>query len=298
MDQWPIDFFVSRRGPAAKVAQEVAQTLTDAGYTVFVQDRDIPLTANFVGEMHDALKRCRHFVALLTEDYDSSTFTREEWTNFFAAAAPFSGERRFVVLRIEDVKPRGLFAAKVYGDLFGVTDPARRRKVILAAAEARSAATFRWPKTFRGIPPHLPLFVGREGLLLEIHRAFDIQFARPSQAILHGLAGVGKTSLAAEYAHQYSEKYAGVWWITADTRMALVESLAELGGVLDLRLLGTVDAELAAKQALMRLGEATEPWLLVYDNVENPALFRDLIPGAQTNLLKRIPIILKHSQHG
>ena len=47
------DFFLSRRGSVAAVAQEVSDVLTAAGYKVFVQDYDIPLGASFVEAMHE-----------------------------------------------------------------------------------------------------------------------------------------------------------------------------------------------------------------------------------------------------
>jgi hypothetical protein len=42
------DFFLSRRGSVATIAQEVTDVLKDNGYRVFTQDYDIPLTANFI----------------------------------------------------------------------------------------------------------------------------------------------------------------------------------------------------------------------------------------------------------
>jgi hypothetical protein len=47
------DFFLSRRGSVAAIAREVTDVLTEKGYKVFVQDYDIPLTANFIEEMHE-----------------------------------------------------------------------------------------------------------------------------------------------------------------------------------------------------------------------------------------------------
>src|SRR5262245_12531777 len=115
-----VDYFISRRGASAIVAQEVADVLRAADYSVLVQDHDIPTGANFVLAMHDALKRCRHFVALLSKDYDSAPFTLDEWTNFYAIAAQSGGDRRFILLRIEDCNPQGLFSAVVFGDLVGI----------------------------------------------------------------------------------------------------------------------------------------------------------------------------------
>jgi hypothetical protein len=49
------DFFLSRRGSVASIAQEVADVLTEKGYKVFVQDYGIPLTANLIEEMHEGI---------------------------------------------------------------------------------------------------------------------------------------------------------------------------------------------------------------------------------------------------
>jgi TIR domain len=62
------DFFLSRRGSVATIAQEVTDVLTEKGYTVFVQDYDIPITANFIEEMHEAIKNAKDLIVLFTRD--------------------------------------------------------------------------------------------------------------------------------------------------------------------------------------------------------------------------------------
>lgn len=140
-DTKPVDFFISRRGSQASVAQEVAEILNGAGYSVLVQDFDIPYSANFITAMHFALKRARHLVVLLTRDYDQSDFTLAEVSNFLAAAARSAGERRLIVLRVDHCEPEGIFAGIVYADLVGVTDPHERRARVIAAAEGRPIAS-------------------------------------------------------------------------------------------------------------------------------------------------------------
>ena len=49
------DFFLSRRGSVATIAREVTDVLKENGYTVRTQDYDIPITANFIEEMHEAV---------------------------------------------------------------------------------------------------------------------------------------------------------------------------------------------------------------------------------------------------
>jgi hypothetical protein len=41
------DFFLSRRGSVATIAQDVADVLTEKGYRVLVQDYDFPLGTSF-----------------------------------------------------------------------------------------------------------------------------------------------------------------------------------------------------------------------------------------------------------
>jgi hypothetical protein len=65
-------FCLSRRGSVAAVAQEVADVLTGKGYKVAVQDYAIPLTANFIEAMHEAVKHAREMIVLFTADHEAS----------------------------------------------------------------------------------------------------------------------------------------------------------------------------------------------------------------------------------
>jgi len=282
-----VDFFVSRRGATAAIAQEVADVLIAGGHTVLVQDYDILAGANFVAVMHDALKRCRHFIALLTRDYDVSPFTTAEWTNFYAAAAQSGGERRLILFRVEDFSPQGLLAAHVFTDLVGVADAAERKRIILGAAEGRVSPAAARPKIFEHVPPRDLNFTGRDAALARLHQL--LMEAEPSAAMvqvaLHNLGGTGKTALAAEYAHRRAGSYGGVWWARAEGRALLVASLAELAGRLDAKLAEEADQEKAARAALARLGRSAMPFLLVYDNVDQPETLRDLVPTAGARVL-------------
>lgn len=59
-----------------------------------VQDYDIPLTANFVEAMHEAIKNSLDLVVLFTRDYESSPHTRREFTSFEADRAQSLEDRR------------------------------------------------------------------------------------------------------------------------------------------------------------------------------------------------------------
>ncbi len=287
-----VDFFLSRRGSVAALAQEVADVLTQADYKVIVQDYDIPLGASFVEAMHEGVKAARDLLILFTGDYEQSPYTRKEFTSFEAERLRDERERHIVVLRCDAAPLRGLLADCVYQTLVGVTDPEERKRRILAAAERRSSADRpqrRRGRTFVGVPPRIAGFTGRtdefdrlDVLLTQDRRAALTQVGR---AAVQGMGGVGKTALAVEYANRFRDLYDGVWWCPAETRAGLMTSLAALGIELEATSLAEADIEKAARAALSRLAEQGDIWLLVYDNVTSPEEIADLMPAAGARVL-------------
>ncbi|MGO9361411.1 MAG: tetratricopeptide repeat protein, partial [Xanthobacteraceae bacterium] len=306
-----VDFFLSRRGSVATVAQEVSDVLTAAEYKVIVQDYDIPLGASFVEEMHEAIKNSRDLIILFTGDYETSPYTRKEFTSFEAERLRDERDRHIVVLRCDDAPLRGLLADTVYQDLIGVVEPEERKRRILAAAERRSSAERpqrRRGRTFVGVPPRIVGFTGRadeldrlDAILTQDRPAAVTQVGR---AAVQGMGGVGKTTLAVEYANRFRDLYDGVCWCPAETRAGLMDSLTALGRELDptsiekAKVLGDdfeiklwvseeikAHVEKAAKATLRRLAEQGDIWLLVYDNVASPEEIADLLPAAGARVL-------------
>jgi len=133
------DFFLSRRGSVAAIAQEVTDVLKEKGYEVFVQDYDIPFAESFVEAMHEAVKTSRDLIILFTHDYERSPYTRKEFTSFEAQRLRSPEKRHIIVLRCEDVPLEGLLADNVYQNLVGIQDTAERKRRIVAAAERQSS---------------------------------------------------------------------------------------------------------------------------------------------------------------
>jgi tetratricopeptide (TPR) repeat protein len=284
------DFFLSRRGSVAAVAREVADVLTGKGYKVLVQDYDIPLGASFVEAMHEAVKNSRDLVILFTRDYEQSPYTRKEFTSFEAERAQSMEERHIVVLRCENVPLHGLLADSVYQDLVDIEDPEERKRRIIAAAERQSRAAPPPPRPFIGVPPRIASFTGRADELdrLDAILTHDKPAAVTQVvgiAAVHGLGGVGKTSVAVEYAHRYRKLYAGVCWCPAETCMGLSSALAGLAVILGAARADEADVEKSARAALGRLAELRATWLLVYDNVTSPDEIANLLPSAGARVL-------------
>jgi tetratricopeptide (TPR) repeat protein len=284
------DFFLSRRGSVAAIAREVADVLTEKGYRVLVQDYDIPLGASFIEAMDEAVRNSRDLVVLFTRDYEQSPYTRKEFTSFEAERAQGTEERHIIVLRCEDVPLRGLLADNVYQDLVGIEDPEERKRRIIAAAERQSQAAPPPPRPFIGVPPRIASFTGRadeldrlDAILMHDKPAAVIQAV--GRVAVQGMGGVGKTSLAIEYAHRYRKLYAGVCWCPAETRTGLLCALAALAVTLGAATADEPDVQKAAKAALRRLDEQRATWLLVYDNVASPDEIADLLPSSGARVL-------------
>ena len=90
--------------------------------------------------MHEAIKNSRDLAVLFTRDYETSDYTRKEFTSFEAQRLQAPQARRTVILRCEDTPLAGLLADNVYQDLVGVDDPGERKRRIIAAAEGHFEA--------------------------------------------------------------------------------------------------------------------------------------------------------------
>jgi ATP/maltotriose-dependent transcriptional regulator MalT len=65
------------------------------------------------------------------------------------------------------------------------------------------------------VPARSAAFTGRDDLLVALRRRLDAAGPVVVRA-LHGLGGVGKTTLVIEYAHRFAADYELVWWVDAE----------------------------------------------------------------------------------
>ncbi|MFF5358398.1 hypothetical protein ACFY4I_03200 [Streptomyces scabiei] len=125
------------------------------------------------------------------------------------------------------------------------------------------------------LPERTRPFVGREHELA----ALDEAFADPSGAVtqvVHGLGGIGKSTLAAHWASERMDAYNPVWWITAETEADLDTGLADLAVALQ-PALGEVLSRKTLRDLAVQWLSTHEGWLLVLDNVSDPAQVRTLL---------------------
>ena len=122
--------------------------------------------------------------------------------------------------------------------------------------------------------PSLPsrIFLGRDDDLA----ALDAP--PPGAVAVHGLAGTGKTELVLQYAFGLRAQYPLIWWIVADEPERIEAGLVALTSAVAARI-GKVPPARAVDAAGWAIGylSAHPGWLLVLDNVEEPAAVESLL---------------------
>lgn len=130
------DFFVSYNKADKDWAVWVGWVLESAGYRVVLQDWDFRPGGNFVVQMDNASKGTRHTIAILSEDYLQSGFTKAEWANAFSKD-PTGESRRLIPIRVKTCKPLGLLGTCIYEDLVGESENDAREKVVSILSDRR-----------------------------------------------------------------------------------------------------------------------------------------------------------------
>ena len=135
-------------------------------------------------------------------------------------------------------------------------------------------------KTLGNLAPHNPRFLGRTAEL----RLLRDNFVKPGHigivTVVNGLAGLGKTALAIEYAHTFSDTYGGGRWQVCcagkdDLRLALAELATPIGFEFTDDEKKNADLQFErTRRELKKLAEARAPHrcLLLLDNVDRPGL--------------------------
>jgi len=130
------------------------------------------------------------------------------------------------------------------------------------------------------LAPRPAFLAGREGLLAEL----DARLAGgpgprgPRVAVLCGLGGAGKTSVAVEYAHRHPAEVAVCWQFPAEDPAVLAAEFGVLAAQLGAREVVDPRDPVASVHAV--LARAQGGWLVVFDNAPDRVAVEPLVPPA------------------
>jgi hypothetical protein len=142
------------------------------------------------------------------------------------------------------------------------------------------------------LAPRPEILAGREDLLARL----DARLTAPGQpgprtAVLSGLGGAGKTSVAVEYAHRHLAEVGVCWQFPAEDPALLVAEFAVLAAQLGAR--EVVDARDPVASVHAVLARAGARWLLVFDNAVDRASVERFVPPAGNGRV----LVTTQSQH-
>ncbi len=306
------DFFISHAGTDQQWAEWIGQQLITAGYVIELDVWEWAPGTDFVDAMQTALNRADRVLAVYTQAYFTRPYAQAEHRGAFTSTGT-GRPGRVIPVRVEPCEVPELYASLIRIELVGLDEIQAVERLLAGVAGPagppagqvgfpgrRPAGTERagmgvvWmgPTEFPhalppiwSVPPRNPFFTGRVNLLEEIHRRLGapaVDGAAVGVVPVQGMGGIGKTQIAVEYAHRYANYYQLIWWVNADSPTLTMTGLLDLAGALALPIDGppaTVIRRLWAALA------QREDWLLIYDNVDDPATVADLRPPASGRLL-------------
>jgi tetratricopeptide (TPR) repeat protein len=276
------DIFISYTSADRDWAFWIAKELEALGHTPRVHEWEIKSGDGIYAWMEARHDAADHVLCVVSDEYLKAPYsTLERNAAIWQAAAQRPGFVLFVA-----VKPCRLPSLVDHYrrcELFGVSNEEARHRFRVFMAQPAGAAPIAYPGeafAVSNIPIRVPThFFGRDDALVAVATALKRHEGRVAITALHGLRGVGKTTLAAAYAERHRGDYRATWWIRAQNADGMRADLVGLG--VRLKWVAADEKEEPALAAVMeRLRHEGEGILLIYDNALDAASLRPFLPAA------------------
>jgi len=282
------DIFISYTSSDRDWAFWIAKELQALGHTPHVHEFEVNAGADIYAWMETRVDAADHVLCVVSDDYLKAPYsTLERNAALWQAAAKRPGFVLLVAVKHCTIPALSDHIRRC--ELFSVPEDAARIRFREFMSKREAPQTARFPgkvSAVSNIPIRVPEhFVGRDDALAAVETALKRYEGRVAITALHGLRGVGKTTLAAAYAERHRDDYRATWWIRAQTEPKTRADVVALGVALNW--VAADEKEEPALAAMMdRLRHEGEGILLIYDNaIDANSLKPYLPPGGRAQVL-------------
>ena len=280
------DVFLSFTWSDIVEVEKLDKAMRAAGLSVFRDSLGIKSFDGITAELRAALASSKVLLAYYSRRFPTRYACQWELTSAYLAAQSrdIDPRRRVLVVNPEHdgnhIGPVQLqdaaYAARPRNDVEMAKVVARVEEMVQATPTLLGTAHSAAPLLPRLLHPRR--FVGRYKELWQIHSALHARELPPSvppvssaMAVLRGLPGMGKTSLAEQYAFLFRDAYpGGVHWTgplgATDTRTQFHASVRQVATAMGLRVHGMSPQQIRTMVAT-RIDAAREPVLWIVDDV-------------------------------
>ena len=278
------DIFVSFTKSDQKWAHWIAQELTALDHEPHVHDWEIRPGEDIVGWMEQRHDQADYVLCIVSPDYlneDKAPFSTLE--RRAALWRMVKGRKGHVLLFVvKPVRLPSLIDHFRHCDLVGLKEEEARRRIAEFLRAPAPPEKVEFPGedgiAVSNVPIAVPEhFLGRQDALEAIDAALKRHEGRVAITAVHGLRGVGKTTLAAAYAERHRGEYRATWWVRAQTADSMGTDLVSLG----VRL-GWIDSDEkqapAFEKVMDRLRHEGEGLLIIYDNATQADALKPFLP--------------------
>ncbi|MGE3308031.1 MAG: tetratricopeptide repeat protein [Rhizobiaceae bacterium] len=281
------DIFVSYNSSDREWAYWIGRELAAQGHDPHIHEWELQPGEDIYDWMERRHEAADHVLCVISDDYLRAPYSRlERNAALWQAASERPGFVLFVV--VKHCKLPTLADHFRRCELFNISeDEARNRfRDFMAKREAVLEAVFPGQVAVSNIPIRVPAhFLGREDSLEAVRAALSRYEGRVAITALHGLRGVGKTTLAAAYAERHAGDYRATWWIRAENEATMRTDVVGLGVRLK-----WIDADAKEEGALAavleRLRQEGDGLLLIYDNAVDAKALKPYLPtGGRAHVL-------------
>lgn len=275
----------------------IGDRLQQRGLAVVHQRWDPPVETSLEECLQDLLLAPGPVLVVLSDWYfQLGPRSHDEWNRALRQVVAAQPDR-FAAVTVTTSALPGATAVFAAADLTTVGESEAERRVLVRLGlptdplpdpdDARLGPRYPadTPDVWGGVPRRNTRFTGRETLLNNAYQALQEAGRGAGVVTLHGMSGVGKTQLAAEYVYRFGAEYDVVWWVSADKRVTCRQKLAELAPALGLSTGVEYGERLRAARDALRRGEPYKRWLLVLDGADEPDQIWDLVPTGPGHVL-------------